>query len=45
MQHWSLRTVSGNAERNSDHRTEIAPLKKIRRRTRRKHIFWELGGK
>ena len=34
-----LRTVSENAERNSDHRTEIAPLKKIRRRIRRKRII------
>ena len=34
-----LRTVSENAERNSDHRTEIVPLKKIRRRIRRKRII------
>ena len=34
-----LRTVSGNAKRNSDCRTEIAPLKKIRRRIRRKRMI------
>ena len=34
-----LRTVSGNAKRNSDRRTEIAPLKKIRRRIRRKRMI------
>ena len=34
-----LRTVSGNAKRKSDRCTEIAPLKKIRRRIRRKRII------